>query len=405
LVRNTDGSEQRIAVIGESFHDVSPGFLPRTLDQLRRGRTNDALRAENRFRRRRLSEEDRVDEPHTTIEDALDDLLENASDEDEVQGPVSPHQAQPDMPRPTLPDGLPQPLTRSEATAQRARERFARVFGTREEVEQDDYVSPLASMYTRAWQRHQQAEARRASGDVTAPALEGLPENERRDIEQQILWGVIQDSRREQLGDEANRGDQQAVPTQYRQQDSTVPDIPELESREINLDALRARISSASQFSASTSTRAPPSNSMTSTSSTAPGDMASPSNSSPSELRLSLERINEELVRIRTATDAVSSARFTSLLRRQQLPPVNLDLDNQPNRPPPLKDEEMVKSLACQVCYSQLADIAVLPCGHMVMCEWCADTVIPVKHSHIPLRPSKCPVCRKAVKQRFKIHM
>jgi hypothetical protein len=39
------------------------------------------------------------------------------------------------------------------------------------------------------------------------------------------------------------------------------------------------------------------------------------------------------------------------------------------------------------------------------MCQWCADVVIPVKHSHLPIRPSKCPMCRKMVKQRFKIHM
>ena len=74
-------------------------------------------------------------------------------------------------------------------------------------------------------------------------------------------------------------------------------------------------------------------------------------------------------------------------------------------RPPPLDDEQMTRVLACQVCYSQLADIAVLPCGHCVLCEWCADTIVPVKHSHIPVVPSKCPVCRKEVKQRYKIHM
>ncbi|KAF2735989.1 hypothetical protein EJ04DRAFT_434019 [Polyplosphaeria fusca] len=79
-------------------------------------------------------------------------------------------------------------------------------------------------------------------------------------------------------------------------------------------------------------------------------------------------------------------------------------LDNQPNRPPPLKDAQMTKSLACQVCYCQIADMALLPCGHMVMCEYCADVVIPVKNQQFPLRPSKCPMCRKQVKQRIRIH-
>ncbi|KAF2653119.1 hypothetical protein K491DRAFT_552377, partial [Lophiostoma macrostomum CBS 122681] len=66
----------------------------------------------------------------------------------------------------------------------------------------------------------------------------------------------------------------------------------------------------------------------------------------------------------------------------------------------------MTKNLSCQVCYSQLADIALLPCGHMVLCGWCADTLIPLKHAqhHIPARTSaRCPMCRKSVKQRFKI--
>ncbi|KAF1834940.1 hypothetical protein BDW02DRAFT_497284 [Decorospora gaudefroyi] len=88
---------------------------------------------------------------------------------------------------------------------------------------------------------------------------------------------------------------------------------------------------------------------------------------------------------------------------RPPSPPL-ASLDNQPGRPGPKTDEEMTKVLACQVCYQQIADVAVLPCGHMVMCQWCADVVVPVKHGHIPQRPTKCPMCRKQVKQRFKIH-
>jgi len=37
-----DGFQQRIAVVGEPFNDVSPGQLPRTLDELRTGLRSDA---------------------------------------------------------------------------------------------------------------------------------------------------------------------------------------------------------------------------------------------------------------------------------------------------------------------------------------------------------------------------
>ncbi|KAF1961717.1 hypothetical protein CC80DRAFT_401023 [Byssothecium circinans] len=88
--------------------------------------------------------------------------------------------------------------------------------------------------------------------------------------------------------------------------------------------------------------------------------------------------------------------------RRTPLPPQTLE---SADRPPPLSDEEMKKSLECQVCYQQIADIAVLPCGHMCMCKWCADVVVPVRHGTYPARATKCPMCRKAIKQRVKIHI
>ncbi|KAI9840863.1 MAG: hypothetical protein M1838_003873 [Thelocarpon superellum] len=44
-------------------------------------------------------------------------------------------------------------------------------------------------------------------------------------------------------------------------------------------------------------------------------------------------------------------------------------LDDDDGRPPPLEDADMTVSLSCKVCYSQVADTAVLPCGHLVMCQ------------------------------------
>ncbi|KAH7125521.1 hypothetical protein B0J11DRAFT_308344 [Dendryphion nanum] len=343
-----DGTDQRIAVIGEPWKDVSPGFLPRTLDEMRNQR-NDASRAANRFLRRRLSSEDvEPDEtPQQSLEDALNDLLQEDS-EDEEESPQSQESeaGPPNQGSTSVQLDLP-PLTTSVPTREeRARERFTRLFGTRQDVEQDDYISPLTTMYQRAWTRHQEAERLRDSGQQDAPPLNSLVPEERRRVEQQILWSVMRDSRGELLN-------QEEQPT-------------------------------------SATAANPPSTSTIHTPST-----------SSAELRRAIERVNSNLLLISNATSTVASA--ISAMRTME-PQRSLDMDKQ-DRPPPMEDEEMTKKLACSICYSQLADTALLPCGHMIMCQWCADLHIPVKHSHIPIRPSNCPKCRKQVKQRFRIHM
>lgn len=386
VVKQPDGSESRIAVTGEPFSEVSPGFLPRTLDQLRAGRDNDALRPDNVFRRRRLtSEEDRPQQVQQSIEDALDHLLQELSDDDqegeegeETPAPEPTQAHASDMPRRSSNGGLSRPLTRTEISLQRARDRLVRVFGSREDVQRDDYESPLSTMYNRAEERYRQAEERRATGETMDPRvnnMNNLPRQERRDLEEQILWGVLQDSRRSFLEShrDSNTFDWSA-PSPGRGLEQSATDTGE-----------PARNVSETQ------------------------DVSSLSNttSSSSFLRTSLDQITSDLSRLQAATDAVASARIALVRQRPARsivpePPQTLD---QPDRPPPLTDTQMIKKLDCQVCYSQLSDVAVLPCGHMVMCQWCADIVVPVRHGHIPARPSKCPMCRKTVKQRFKIHI
>ena len=43
--------------------------------------------------------------------------------------------------------------------------------------------------------------------------------------------------------------------------------------------------------------------------------------------------------------------------------------DEDDGRPAPRADSDMIVSLECKICYSQVADTAVLPCGHFVMCQ------------------------------------
>lgn len=463
IARLQDGTEQRMPVMGEPLKEVSPGFLPRTLDQLRAGIENDARRPENRLSIRRLvSLPERPEEPQQSLESALDDLLAQASD-DETSRPsdeTAPQTVQAPTPAPPAPiptpTAQPRRLNGGEARLQRARERFARVFGTREDIQRDDYESPLSTMFNRANARYRQAEERRATDDVFPPpreTLDRLSAQERREVEEQLLWGVMRESAtHHELESEGDVWSYAPRQGQNEARDLTdairTPDL----SRSDDTNRRAARLFYEAVLTPSTT--AGPSQPLTSTAPstarsreavalqeqireyerltrrarilesanwTSPrpdpshpdnGDATPASasnNTSPtpgmSQIQTSIQQISSELQRLRLASEAITSARHSMNSRFVQPERPVQTLDNQPNRPPPLTDEEMTKTLACQVCYQQLADTAVLPCGHMVMCQWCADVVIPVKHSHLPIRPSKCPMCRKAVKQRFRIHM
>ncbi|KAF2420292.1 hypothetical protein EJ08DRAFT_551829, partial [Tothia fuscella] len=68
--------------------------------------------------------------------------------------------------------------------------------------------------------------------------------------------------------------------------------------------------------------------------------------------------------------------------------------------------EAMTVSLKCQICYSQVADVACLPCGHLSMCRWCADQAVPTlaHHRKTPVKGGRCPVCRSVVEKRVRIY-
>ena len=74
-------------------------------------------------------------------------------------------------------------------------------------------------------------------------------------------------------------------------------------------------------------------------------------------------------------------------------------------RPEAKTDEEMMVSLSCRICYTQTAEIACLPCGHLVMCKWCSEQHSPVlAHDRTrPRRAAGCPVCRKGIRQKVRV--
>ena len=75
-------------------------------------------------------------------------------------------------------------------------------------------------------------------------------------------------------------------------------------------------------------------------------------------------------------------------------------------RPPPMKPESMIVDLACTICKEHLVDTVVMPCMHAVMCNWCAELQIPGKRGTPYIardRTAKCPLCRARVKEKRKI--
>ncbi|KAL9078384.1 MAG: hypothetical protein Q9157_002709 [Trypethelium eluteriae] len=87
IVKNEDGSQHRMAILGEPFRDVSPGYLPRTIDELRTGRTpaqNPYVQASDTVGRQPQNPE--ASNGHGNLEDALDQMLEQAEADEEQEG-------------------------------------------------------------------------------------------------------------------------------------------------------------------------------------------------------------------------------------------------------------------------------------------------------------------------------
>lgn len=76
-------------------------------------------------------------------------------------------------------------------------------------------------------------------------------------------------------------------------------------------------------------------------------------------------------------------------------------LDNMDDgRPDAKESSEMMIKLECKICMGQLIDTVIIPCGHAVLCQWCAELHVPTKEND-PTRPVQkvnCPICRTVVK-------
>ncbi|KAL1957640.1 hypothetical protein VTO42DRAFT_5617 [Malbranchea cinnamomea] len=86
-------------------------------------------------------------------------------------------------------------------------------------------------------------------------------------------------------------------------------------------------------------------------------------------------------------------------------PPKPKGLDNQDDgRPPPKEADELTVNLECKVCMSQLIDTALLPCGHAVLCRWCARQHMS-NNKGGSRALATCPVCRATIRQKIRIYI
>lgn len=88
-----------------------------------------------------------------------------------------------------------------------------------------------------------------------------------------------------------------------------------------------------------------------------------------------------------------------------ELPPPPRGLDDRSNgRPEPKESEELLVNLECKACMTQLVDTVMLPCGHAVLCRWCAEQLMPpsLTDRNRPRGTAFCPMCRSQVKHRVR---
>ncbi|RJE20576.1 C3HC4 finger protein, partial [Aspergillus sclerotialis] len=119
------------------------------------------------------------------------------------------------------------------------------------------------------------------------------------------------------------------------------------------------------------------------------------------------DRLREMIQRIRTE-DAHALAYEQTFLRRfhddldtmeSPSPPKGLDNQND-GRPEPKETEDMNVNLECRICMSQVVDTVLLPCGHAILCRWCAAQHMPNQGRLYPKERWTCPICRSPVKHK-----
>lgn len=257
--------------------------------------------------------------------------------------------------------------------------------GTREDVEQDDYQSPLAGMFTRAWDRYRTAEEVRQAAQALNPQATSF-----NPLGLGHEYGILRNPPLNTSSSRQRSGFHAAL----------------YDTNGLTMDHI-AQLPDPSGHYPTAFFRGPPGtdqdmhNAMTST--------------SMSQSRFE-SRPTHPSTRFRETTDDVSVLESLHQLDIAQtdgiddfdgVGPNAIDLQS---RPPPLKAEELKVDVSCKICGEQRIDTLVEPCNHFAMCHWCAQAW---REEYVRRRNDnpaghevyRCPVCRQKIKGTKRVHL
>lgn len=260
--------------------------------------------------------------------------------------------------------------------------------GSREDVQQDDYESPLAGMFGRAYGRYREAETARQEARahgyeaVSSWNRQGQFTTEYRPAVNPLLdpaWAYYQS----QIGQAQTQDNTNVRLGQFDGPGSSATDTTEVTRMARNAE-----------------------------------DHATHTGSSFGRVQALLDPRASRVV-------PLTRPRFRTNFHRQfytnngVLPPPNNPfehddemvnpIDAQQHRPSPTKSEDLKVDLACKICTEQKINTVCMPCMHACMCRWCAAIHKNDCRDYDTGRWSgalwKCPICRKSIQEVKKLYL
>jgi hypothetical protein len=263
----------------------------------------------------------------------------------------------------------------SQESSTRRQRPLRNPFGTPEELQADDYQSPISSMFTRAWDRYRTAEDQRRE---TAAEIESLI----RDTG--VRPSTTATATAQQRRNLALTSDYLAEPTTADQPNPFQPREPNLTSTRMPsvLNHLQTLLDDVDELDL-VSEHLPPS--------TGPNHQHS---------RDQRRYQREQLLHWRRFAEPQHAHPHRI---RTPSPPRANPIDTQP-RPAALSTSDMTVSIACRICNEQRSDTLLEPCMHIAMCRWCSEII---RAEAMAARRAgrrtatgdreggwKCPICR-----------
>lgn len=100
-------------------------------------------------------------------------------------------------------------------------------------------------------------------------------------------------------------------------------------------------------------------------------------------------------------------------MRTPLIDPIEINpIDEQISRPAPLSREDLTISIACQVCSEQRVDTLLEPCMHIALCRWCSEIIRrgprhpQSDHGHASRNYRwRCPICRRRVTNARRVYL